>query len=200
LIPLFAIILGIALVPAVGGTLGVLRRANLQAAVLVPFALLLQTFSASGGFPWGAAHSALLSVALWMAGAALLAAVCLSNHRLHGMRIIALGLCMNALVIAANVGMPVGLTALAELDATDDAREAVEQSALYQMQEETTYLIVLADVLPVPGPTLMRAVVSLGDLLLFVGVVVTIVESSTRYHAPRRRLMGHEGTAATRET
>jgi hypothetical protein len=135
-----------------------------------------------------------------MAGAALLAAVCLRNHRLHGMRIIALGLCMNALVIAANVGMPVGLTALEELDATVDAREAVEQSALYQMQEETTYLIVLADVLPVPGPTLMRAVVSLGDLLLFVGVVVTIVESSTRYHASRRRLMGHEGTAATRET
>jgi hypothetical protein len=92
------------------------------------------------------------------------------------------------------------LAALAELDATLDAREAVEQSALYQMQEETTHLIVLADVLPVPGPTLMRAVVSLGDLLLFVGVVVTIVELSTRYHAHRRRLTGDEGTAATRAT
>jgi hypothetical protein len=199
LIPLLAIILGIALVPAVRGTFGVLRRANLQAAVLIPFALLLQTLSASDGFLWGAANPELLSVGLWIAGAVLLAAVCWRNRRLHGMRIIALGLCMNALVIVANVGMPVGLIALAELDAADAAREAVERSALYQMQEETTHLIVLADVLPVPGPTLLRAVVSLGDLLLFVGIVVTIVESSTRYHAPRGRLTGHEGTAGTRE-
>lgn len=185
MIPLLAILLGIVLVPAVGGTFGALRQTHLRAAVLVPLALILQTLSAREGFLPAVLDAGVTSVACWIAGALLLIVVCVCNWRLHGMRAIALGICINALVIVANAGMPVGLSAVATLGDAVNANRAVERSPLYRLQEDRTRMIVLADVLPVPGPGPVRAVVSLGDLLLFTGVVITIVESSSGFHTPR---------------
>ena len=125
------------------------------------------------------------ALGLWVAGALLLSVLCWRNKHLHGMRLVAVGVALNALVIVCNSGMPVGLDAVSELGNSVRALQVVESSALYNLQNDETRLIILADVLPVPGPRPVRAIVSLGDLLLFAGVTVTIVESSLRLHSPK---------------
>jgi hypothetical protein len=175
---LVALFLGIVLVPAVGGTFGALREAHLRAAMLVPIALILQMLPAREGFLPIALNVQMATVTCWIAGALMLLTVCVRNWRLHGMQVIAVGVFLNALVILANMGMPVGLSAAGLLGDNPQARQAVAQSPLYQLETETSRMIVLADVLPVPGPGPVRAIVSLGDLMLFTGIVVTIVQSS----------------------
>jgi len=184
-IPLAAIVLGILLVPATGGSFGVLRNARLRSAFLVPSALVLQALSSSEVFLGLVPNSTMAAVGLWGGGALLLSVFCWRNKRLHGMRIVAAGIALNALVIACNSGMPVGLDAVSELGSSAGALRAVESSALYNLQSEATRLVILADVLPVPGPSPVRAIVSIGDLMLFGGVTVTIVESSLRLHSPK---------------
>lgn len=109
----------------------------------------------------------------WLLGAAILVLACQLNSRVFGLQLASLGITCNALVIAANRGMPTDEQAILVLGA--DPLGAVLPGTLYQIAEEGTRLVVLGDVLPVPGPLPMRGVASLGDMLLVVGVATAII-------------------------
>jgi hypothetical protein len=97
-----------------------------------------------------------------LASYAAVAGFALLNRRLPGMAIITLGLALNVIVIAANGAMPVSPEA-ARRAGVDLPETAVKHVIL----DEDTRLPWLADTIPVPG---VRGVVSLGDLLLALGL------------------------------
>jgi hypothetical protein len=101
-----------------------------------------------------------------------------SNLHLRGMGVVLVGLALNALVIGVNQGMPVRLPD----DATAAQRDAVDESAKHHVERESDHLVVLADIIPIPGGGLTRA--SFGDLILAVGFVDVVVQLS---RPPRRR-------------
>jgi len=113
----------------------------------------------------------------WLVGAGILLVVCWGNRRLLGFKVCALGLSVNALVIAFNRGMPVAEEALVALD-VDAAKAGILEHHFYHVAGEGTRLLFLADVLPIAGPRTLESVVSLGDVLLLVGIVVVVLESS----------------------
>ena len=114
----------------------------------------------------GASSSA--AVVLILCSYAALLAFALANLRLTGMTVVALGLGLNALVIAANDGMPVDPGAVVSTGlARPDELEAIELGAGRQWQEPDDRLAVLGDVVPV---AVLDEVVSFGDLVLAAGL------------------------------
>jgi hypothetical protein len=101
-----------------------------------------------------------------------------SNLHLRGMGVVLVGLALNALVIGVNQGMPVRLPD----DASPAQREEVERSAKHHVERGSDHLVVLADIIPLPGSGLTRA--SFGDLILAVGFVDVVVQLA---RPPRRR-------------
>lgn len=176
-----ALAVGIALVPMSGGSLGRLKTTNLNASGFLPFGLALQMIvpGVISSHPRLTAPGALVTLA-WILGAALLLWFCVKNYKLHGLTVAGFGILLNALAILLNRGMPVGSDALALLKGAGEALRAVQSSALYNLQNEGTRALVLADVLPLPGPHAFRSVVSLGDLLLLSGIVAAIVQMGAR--------------------
>ena len=86
--------------------------------------------------------------------------VALADRRLPGMSVIAAGATLNAIVVAANGGMPVDMSAVAAAGAT------MPTDRLHIALNEATRLPQLADVISV---ALFRNVYSVGDVLLAVG-------------------------------
>ncbi len=112
---------------------------------------------------------------LWMIPAFLVVGTALLNLDVNGMNLMALGVALNALVISVNFGMPISRTA-AHIAGVQDMIPVIESArGLYFVAGAHTPLMVLADVLPVPGPTYVRTIVSVGDMLLFVGVAVLLI-------------------------
>jgi hypothetical protein len=86
-----------------------------------------------------------------------------ANRMLPGMGLVMLGFALNALVIVANGGMPVGHTALLAIGETP----AALGTGRHRLLEPGDQLAMLADVLPVP---LLRSVYSVGDVTLAAGM------------------------------
>ena len=111
----------------------------------------------------------------------LLAAACIfANRRITGLPILALGAALNFVTITANDGvMPASARAM-RLAGLAPAEHFGNSAALAD-----PHLLALGDVLPVPGPWPLGNVMSVGDLLIFVGLLVVL------HHAcrtPRRGL------------
>ena len=105
----------------------------------------------------------------------------LSNHHLPGTVLIAVGLVLNAVVIAANGAMPVSPEALAALGADPGATPTGKHTLL----TEQTRLPWLADILPIPP---LRVVISVGDIVLAAGLIpLTHALMSHRPVEERRR-------------
>ncbi len=147
-----------------------LKSARLRYEILLPIGLVVQ-FTGPRFVPEGSAV-----VAAWIAGAVLVLIMAAANWHLIGFRVIALGLVLNALVILANGGMPVSTEALRYLGAHDVEAVIAAASPLYVLADSSTLLLVLGDVVPVPGPAPVRSLLSLGDALLMVGVVAAVLQ------------------------
>lgn len=113
-----------------------------------------------------------LGVALLLASYVAILAFCISNIRMRGMELIAIGIALNALVIALNVGMPYrvadGLT-----------RETTVKHRPLRPGDVAT---VLADRITVGAP--VSAAISVGDIVLALGIVELAYAGSRR----RRRV------------
>lgn len=95
------------------------------------------------------------------------------NRELPGMALIGAGLLMNVVVIAANGAMPVDAAAIERLGIG-----AVEVApGKHELMTPDTRLPWLADVLPVPP---LRTIVSIGDVVLAVGVALLVHHLMTR--------------------
>lgn len=85
------------------------------------------------------------------------------NRQLPGVWLVAAGLALNALVMAANGAMPVDPRAMQALG----LGELEVPPGKHTLLTETTRLPWLADVIPVPP---LRSIISLGDLVLAAGL------------------------------
>ncbi len=112
------------------------------------------------------------SVAAWLLMMLVLFLVLVANSPRRVMLLVAaLGVAANMLVIGLNGAMPVSISAISEIGATrSSARALLAQDCLYRELSEDTAVPFLADVIPIPGPRWQRSVVSVGDLLLAVGL------------------------------
>lgn len=102
------------------------------------------------------------------------------NRSLHGIVFIGAGLAFNLLVIGLNSGMPVSLDAARAAGANDTA-EYLGTAIKHRVMGPDTRLWFLGDIIPLPY---LRKVISIGDVVLGVGVAL-LVERSVRYQ-PRR--------------
>lgn len=141
--------------------------------------------AAVGSIVLGAALSAVgggIGTALAVAGA-VTAAGCLvvllaRNRRVEGVPLLAAGLLLNALVIAANGAMPV--SSYAALRAGISPTSAYDNGdALHEVADARTRLPALGDVVPVPLPVHPETV-SAGDMLIVAGVGLLIVAGMHR--------------------
>ena len=94
------------------------------------------------------------------------------NEKLKGMKIIALGIAFNFMVIVANGGrMPILLGSLYKAGLNDIALILKEGSHVtHTLISEKTLFRFLADVIPLPSPLPDPSVISFGDFLMFCGV------------------------------
>ena len=104
-----------------------------------------------------------------------------ANLHLPGVLLIATGLLLNAVVMAANGAMPVDPAAIQALGLGD-----VEvQPGKHTLMDADTLLPWLADILPLPP---LRTIISAGDVVLAAGVIpLTHALMSYRTPAERRR-------------
>ena len=160
---------GLALGWAGGGRLRGLAELRFRAPLLLAVAVLIQagTGLVAPGRRWLAIAVAYAVVGGWL----------LLNAAQHqgGIRaalvIVAFGWLLNAAPVVVNGGMPVSLEGLREVGAP--ATTSVSEGHFYKhvAAGPDTRLAMLGDVIPVPA---VASVVSLGDLVMVVGVLLVI--------------------------
>jgi hypothetical protein len=169
---LLALPVGVVLGLLAGGRIGGLVTLRLRGETVLIASLVCQ-----GLLPLLSAGGAERRLLFWAWGATFLiaVAVCLLNLRISGMGLVAVGLALNAAVILLNGGMPVLSAAVAQtgggnlrIAAADFAHVAVSIA---------TRARVLADVMPIPGPSGIRGVASAGDLFLGCGIAAAIASA-----------------------
>lgn len=112
----------------------------------------------------------MLVIVAWVLPMFICVFVAALNIRQPGFFLVLLGLILNLVVVASNVGMPVlGENAVWATDGVDTARRLAE-SWLHVPVVDGTKLRFLADVIPIPGPRGLRGMASLGDLMLVLGI------------------------------
>lgn len=109
---------------------------------------------------------------------------CVANVRLPGVRLLLVGLALNAAVIIPNGGMPVSVSALERSGQGAVLHELLEEGAAkHHLMTEDDVLTFLSDVIPVGGP--IHQVVSVGDVLVYAGLVMLVV-AAMRGRIPER--------------
>jgi len=86
------------------------------------------------------------------------------NRELPGMKLAALGLFLNVVVIGANGAMPVSESAAATVGLAD---ELSDPGVKHEVLDSDTRLGFLGDVIPVPG---LGKIISVGDVVLAAGI------------------------------
>jgi len=158
-----AIVLAIAIGFVIGGNLRNLSHVHIRWPVLALLGLGLQLVPVD-------ANAGRLGFALLMASYALLMTFVVLNLRSAGFPLIVIGLFLNALVIGVNHGMPVDRHALIASGQGNTLQALVrEGGAKHHLATADDRLMFLGDVIAVPEPA--GQVVSVGDLLTYIGVI-----------------------------
>lgn len=172
-----------------GGSLAPFDRLQIHwwGAALAGLALQGVPLTADLG-PWWGPAALLVSYGLLLAFAWV-------NRRLPALWLVIAGLALNLLVIAVNGGMPVSASALEAAGAPPEGLGA-ERTLKHHLIGPDDVLTPLADVIGIPEP--IGAVVSVGDLFLYAGVVCLIVWVMLGYSVenrrpPPRRFPGYRG-------
>jgi hypothetical protein len=170
---LLSLPVGLAIGFASGGRLARLEGLRLRGELLLVGLLVAQ-----GILPLLSAAGVARTVLYWAWAATfpLMLIVCLFNLRIPGTSLAAAGLALNAAAILLNSGMPVLQDAVAT--AGGSALTIARADFAHTVAGARTLLVVLADILPIPGPAGVRGVASAGDVLLASGVAVAIAASA----------------------
>jgi len=179
-----ALVLGVALGYLRGGRMKNLAKIELRAEGLIVTALVLQWLTPAIA---RALHlPSNMAFAVWLAAFALLLTCLWMNRDRPPLILAAAGVGCNMLVIALNGGMPVWPSAIRFLDpAVKIGPATLAGDPLYHLAGSTTRLSLLADAVPVPGPSLLRGVIRVGDALLMLGVF-WLVQDAMVYRGKRR--------------
>ncbi len=163
-----SLLIGLAVGGLRGGRLSGLRNVRLRhegvLLALLVLQLTLPAFRISG--PWTR-----IAFHVWLATFPILITIAVANRAQPGMWFVGTGLACNAVVVALNGGMPVDSVA-AGASVAVPVGDFVHVPATPQ-----TWLPLLADALRVPGVPGWGYVISIGDVLLAVGVAVFIAKS-----------------------
>lgn len=121
----------------------------------------------------GAGTDLLVRVAVLSCSYALLVVFVAVNLRMSGMPLVLVGLVLNAAVIIPNGGMPVSEDAVERLG-KEEALEALTENGdpKHHLMTDDDVLAPLADQIAVPA---LGVIVSVGDLLLYVGIAWLVV-------------------------
>lgn len=113
----------------------------------------------------------------------LIAAVLLSRDN-FGSYVLAGGMFLNMIPLAANGRMPVSLTAELATGREAGIRMLLENRSLVHMAAgENTRFNILSDIIPLPPPYYQPKVVSIGDILIAVGLYLMLVLYGTKGRA-----------------
>ncbi|MGZ8631459.1 MAG: DUF5317 family protein [Actinomycetota bacterium] len=135
------------------------------------------------------------------------------NRRLPAAPLLLLGLVLNMFVIGLNGGMPVSADAIRASGANDGALPGAIDDGKHHLMTSSDVLTPLADVIGLPPP--LSTVLSIGDVLLYAGVVIfSVVVMRGRFadnrrppvwipmyrgkHLPRRRRLPRRSRSASR--
>ena len=154
----------VASVPLAGGRLGALAEIRPRAvwAVLLAAAIQVGITQIAGG-----SHE--LHVVLHVLSYVLDAYFLFANRRLAGVPVVGVGAALNVLAIVTNAGvMPANAAALRISGIA--SRPGFDNSAVLAHP----HLAFLGDVIPVPGPWPIGNVLSVGDLIIFIGALVVL--------------------------
>jgi Family of unknown function (DUF5317) len=173
---LTGIVVGVAMGMACGGTLR-----NLAAARLTGETALLLLLLAQAALPVIAAvgTAGRTLIWIWIATCAAVAGMAVVNLKHPGMALVAAGLLMNLLVVGLNGAMPVDVSSARVLDAARSRQLSAGTTGdwLHSAGGGESRLPLLADVIPVPGPRPVRALVSPGDVLMAAGIAAFLAAS-----------------------
>ena len=167
-------------VPLAGGRLGRLADVRPRAvwAVLAAAAIQVGITQMPGG-------SHFVHVALHIFSYVLDGYFLFANRRLTGVPVVALGAALNVIAIATNGGvMPASAAALRISGVA--TRAGFDNSA----HLAHAHLAFLGDIIPVPGPWPIGNVLSIGDLIIFVGALIVL------HHACASRLLPRDAERA----
>ena len=183
------VVIGLLLGWGLGGRIRHLGELEVRLWWLIPLALVLQVISiprASAG-PGRYAPFAVLLLSFVLIGVVMAA-----NWQLRGFPTILLGVVLNLIPIALNQGMPVSGAAVIESGGSIDAVPR-DLGQKHHLQRPEDRLTVLADVIAVRKP--FHAVVSVGDLVMWLGAGVFVTAAMLGAHRPGR----HRSPAPPRE-
>jgi hypothetical protein len=174
-----AVALGALVVPAARGSWRRLLDTPIRWPALLPVAVAAQV----GASWWQPERSATVqrgvAFGLLLLSFALVMTWCARNLHLRALALVLVGVGANALVVAVNGGMPVRLPD----DASASSIEALEDSVEHHLERDDDHLIPLSDVIVLPRP--LNRSISVGDVLILVGVAGALVEASRSDRAPR---------------
>jgi hypothetical protein len=179
-----ALLVGAVVGVASGGSLRGLAEAHFRWWFLAFAGLFLQLVPISGDWP----HSVGIGVAFVIASYALLLVFVAGNVRRPGLAVMGLGLLLNGVVIAANVGMPVSAAAVRAASGSSSYTAEVhklaqEGGAKHHLATNNDGLLPLSDRVGVGPP--IGSVFSVGDFFWAVGGAWAVAGLMRR---PRRRV------------
>ena len=155
----------VASVPLAGGRLGRLADIRLRALWAVFASVLIQV----GIITVAPGGSHLLHVALHLISYLLAAWFVVANRHVTGIFVVAFGAALNVLAISVNGGvMPASAAAMRIAGLHPSGAFNNSAPVLHP------HLAFLGDVIPVPGPWPIGNVLSIGDLVIFIGALVVL--------------------------
>ena len=169
---LVAIVVAIVVIPLTNGSVSRLAEVRFRRAWLLVVGLASQVLLEMVDLP--AARYEDAGVAILLISYLALLGFCASNLRTRGIELIGLGIALNALVIALNLGMP--------YQVSDGLPR--ETTVKHRPTRHSDVAVLLSDQIVVGDP--VGAAISIGDIVLAVGIVEFAYFGSRR---PRRR--GH---------
>jgi uncharacterized protein DUF5317 len=177
---LIALLLGIGIGLLRGGSLKTLSGAELRGVPLVFTGVVLQIGSTLAGrtsADWLPLALVLISFACVFGFAAL-------NFNLPGMTLIAAGALCNLVVISVNGGMPVSTEAIARAGLDNPFTPGAATKGAHHALTNGDSLRFLADVIPV---RVMANVISVGDILIWAGLLLLIAQLMVGPKGKRRQ-------------
>ena len=176
----FVLAVGIALlvVPMTKGSFRRLSQVQFSWLWLMLVALIVQFLLEFADFPKDRIDD--VGVPILLASYAMILAFCYLNRRVKGMLVITVGIALNVLVIALNLGMPTKDDVVER-----NGREVhvpIEHTVKHKPEEESDTLGFLGDKLSLPG--VPDEQFSIGDLVICLGIIDLCFEAS---RVPRRR-------------
>ncbi|MBM7573320.1 DUF5317 domain-containing protein [Aquibacillus albus] len=162
------------------GSVNRLSETNFKVSSLIIFCLLLQLFAVYAGdyFPIIDQTFTYMIILTYL----LLIFASYLNRHLEGFKLFLLGLSLNAIVIIINGGrMPVSAKALETVGMSGDIQVLSSGYKKHELVGDQTLLPFLADVIPLHFPfVLMSIVVSIGDIIMTIGICWFIYQGMTR--------------------